>query len=126
MSDPSAIEGCVLTPEGWVAGRILYGVRIKSVDGISVSKPEPPFVLPGFVDCHVHGGGGADMMEGAEAIRTAARLHARHGTTAFCATSVTAPCAEIAAFLDAVAPTSWPPDEMARREYSAPISKGPS
>ncbi len=48
-------------------------------------------VLPGFVDMHVHGGGGADFMYGtAEAARQAARTHARFGTTGLLATTMTA------------------------------------
>ncbi|SFG63154.1 N-acetylglucosamine-6-phosphate deacetylase [Palleronia marisminoris] len=99
----SHIDGSILTPGGWVAGRLTHDARIDSVEGDGMAAPKPPYVLPGFVDCHVHGGGGADMMEGAEAIRTAARLHAQHGTTAFCPTSVTAPIEDLDAFLDAVA-----------------------
>ena len=49
------------------------------------------WVLPGFMDMHVHGGGGADFMHGtAEAARTAARTHARFGTTGMLATTLTA------------------------------------
>lgn len=98
----SALAGSVLTPEGWRRGRVVFGARIEAVEGEPVEAPEPPFVLPGFVDLHVHGGGGADAMEGAQAIRTMAALHARHGTTSLLATSVTAPAARIDAFLDAV------------------------
>lgn len=48
-------------------------------------------VLPGFVDLHVHGGGGADFMHGtAEAARQVARTHARFGTTSLLATTLTA------------------------------------
>ncbi|SDY77108.1 N-acetylglucosamine-6-phosphate deacetylase [Citreimonas salinaria] len=97
------IDGSILTPDGWIAGRLDHDAKIVSVQGDAIAAPRPPYILPGFVDCHVHGGGGADMMEGAEAIRTAARLHARHGTTALCATSVTAPTGDIDAFLDDVA-----------------------
>jgi N-acetylglucosamine-6-phosphate deacetylase len=47
--------------------------------------------VPGFVDIHVHGGSGADFMdahdEGAERILS---FHARHGTTALAATSLSA------------------------------------
>lgn len=59
---------------------------------IAVTKDELPFdeeidaagryVSPGFVEIHTHGGGGADFLDGtAEAFRTAAELHARHGVT---------------------------------------------
>jgi N-acetylglucosamine-6-phosphate deacetylase len=47
--------------------------------------------IPGFVDVHIHGAGGHDVMEGsAEALAVVARTLARHGTTSFVATTVTA------------------------------------
>lgn len=105
------LTGSILAPEGWVSGRVTFDARIAGLEGEPVAAPRPPFVLPGFVDLHVHGGGGADMMAGAAAIRTAAMLHARHGTTSLLATSVTAPVEETAAFLAAVAEAAaadWP------------------
>jgi N-acetylglucosamine-6-phosphate deacetylase len=49
------------------------------------------YLVPGFVDLHVHGGAGADFMDGtAEAFRTICRAHARHGTTSLLATSTVA------------------------------------
>lgn len=48
------------------------------------------YVLPGFIDIHVHGGGDADMMdESVEAIHQMARAHAAHGTTALVPTTMT-------------------------------------
>jgi N-acetylglucosamine-6-phosphate deacetylase len=47
--------------------------------------------IPGFVDVHIHGAGGHDVMEGTdEALTVVARTLARHGTTSFVATTVTA------------------------------------
>jgi N-acetylglucosamine-6-phosphate deacetylase len=47
--------------------------------------------IPGFIDIHIHGAGGHDVMEGtAEAMSTVAQTLARHGTTSFVATTVTA------------------------------------
>jgi N-acetylglucosamine-6-phosphate deacetylase len=47
--------------------------------------------LPGFVDVHIHGAGGHDVMEGSEkALAAVARTVAEHGTTSFVATTVTA------------------------------------
>ncbi|MCY4519532.1 MAG: N-acetylglucosamine-6-phosphate deacetylase [Caldilineaceae bacterium] len=49
-------------------------------------------VLPGFVDVHVHGGGGHDAMSGnPDDIQGMGRFHARHGTTALTPTTGTAP-----------------------------------
>ena len=47
--------------------------------------------VPGFIDVHIHGAGGHDVMEGTEqAMSTVAGILARHGTTSFLATTVTA------------------------------------
>jgi len=47
--------------------------------------------VPGFVDVHIHGAGGHDVMEGTkEAMGAVARTVAKHGTTSFVATTVTA------------------------------------
>src|SRR5438445_11262423 len=49
------------------------------------------YLAPGFVDLHVHGGDGADFMDGTdEAFRTACRAHARHGTTSLLPTTTVA------------------------------------
>lgn len=49
------------------------------------------YLAPGFVDLHVHGGDGADFMDGtAEAFHTICRCHARHGTTSLTPTSTVA------------------------------------
>jgi len=104
------IEGLVVTPEGLRRGRVVIdGARIAAVEGERVGDDAwrdavLPIIAPGFIDLHVHGGGGADTMQGGAAIDTIARLHARHGTTALLATTMTAPRAEIEAALDALAP----------------------
>jgi N-acetylglucosamine-6-phosphate deacetylase len=47
--------------------------------------------VPGFVDVHIHGAGGHDVMEGdAKALDAIARTVAQHGTTSFVATTITA------------------------------------
>lgn len=48
------------------------------------------YISPGFIDIHVHGGGGYDFMDNTpEAFRTIAKMHAQHGTTAMCPTTLT-------------------------------------
>ncbi len=57
----------------------------KYVDG------EGLFLAPGFIDTHVHGGNGADFLDGtAEAFLRVADYHLAHGTTALCPTLATA------------------------------------
>jgi N-acetylglucosamine-6-phosphate deacetylase len=59
------------------------------------------YLVPGFVDLHVHGGAGADFMDGtAEAFRTVCRAHARHGTTSLLPTTTVARHEQHLAFLE--------------------------
>ena len=85
-----ALAGTILTPGGWVRGRVRYDAAIRAIEP-DPTAPAGRFILPGFVDLHVHGGFGADVMEGAAAVARMARFHARHGTTALLATTVTGP-----------------------------------
>lgn len=59
------------------------------------------YLCPGFVDLHVHGGDGADFMDGtADAFRTVCRCHARHGTTSLTPTSTVATMEQYLRFLE--------------------------
>ena len=58
------------------------------------------FVGPGYIDIHVHGGDGADFMDGTpEAVVTVNRAHARHGTTTIFPTTTTGSKEQISAML---------------------------
>src|SRR5258708_5961567 len=49
-------------------------------------------LAPGFIDIHIHGGAGHDVMEaGADALPPVERLLARHGVSSYFPTTVTAP-----------------------------------
>jgi len=104
------LEGDIVTPQGVIAGHLdIEGRRIADVVGDSIDASRAgeggrPILLPGFIDIHVHGGGGRDTMEGGDAITAIARRHARHGTTALLATTMTAPIADIEAALKALGP----------------------
>ena len=61
------------------------------------------WLAPGFIDLHVHGGGGAQCNTAdAEEVLAVARFHAAHGTTALLATTVAAPISELTSTLIAV------------------------
>lgn len=104
------LQGHILTPQGWLRGALTHhGGRITALDGTPVDEAQVhatglPIVLPGFIDLHVHGGGGHDTMAGGDAVAAIARAHARHGTTALLATTMTAPRGEIEAALRDLAP----------------------
>jgi len=106
----SEIAGCILTPQGFVRGTLEHrGGRVHRVNGESVSDEYvrdsgQPIVLPGFVDSHVHGGGGFDTMQGGDALERIARMHVRHGTTSLLATTVTSPLPELKAAMTAFGP----------------------
>ncbi|MBA7509451.1 N-acetylglucosamine-6-phosphate deacetylase [subsurface metagenome] len=58
--------------------------------GVEVIDAGGGFVAPGFIDIHVHGGGGSDIMDGKyEAVKQVATTHSRFGTTAFLPTTMT-------------------------------------
>jgi N-acetylglucosamine-6-phosphate deacetylase len=105
------VRGHVLTAAGFVRGSIEWAAdRIVAIEGSSRSEAEVradrsmPVVVPGFVDLHVHGGGGADTMDAASAVSLISRMHAGHGTTSMLATTMTAPLSEIESALRALAP----------------------
>lgn len=122
--------GLWLSPRGWVYGKCVHDHHVHEIEGniyapgqtagvdatepFQVSSPlsgehrqKDPVVnaslfIPAPVDLHVHGGGGADVMQGDEALRTVLGTHAMHGTGALLATSVTAPFSDIDGFLQSV------------------------
>ncbi len=58
------------------------------------------YLLPGFVDIHLHGGGGYDFMDEEEdALEKVCKAHAAHGTTALLATSLASESNELEQFL---------------------------
>jgi N-acetylglucosamine-6-phosphate deacetylase len=124
---PLVIEnGAVVLPDGLVedgtvvceAGRIAaVGKRVRRPRDADVIDARGGFICPGFVDLHVHGGGGADFMDGSvEAVRTAILAHARHGTTTLFPTTTTGSPGQISAMLAAcrAARDDWQPAHGAR------------
>jgi len=83
----SKLTGRVLTPGGWVEGSL--HIEADKVVSLEPARAAERYVLPGFIDLHVHGGAGGDCMAGEEAARTAARFHASHGTTRMLLTTLT-------------------------------------
>ncbi len=96
------------------SGRIA-GIEAWPPRGVPVV--EGRYISPGFIDLHVHGGAGADYMDGTpESVRIANRAHARHGTTTIFPTTTTGSPAEIRRMLDTCASVAsrWTPRDGAR------------
>ena len=94
----------VVTPDGvvspgWIrlAGDLIDAVgRGDARPGLPTADLHGQWILPGFVDMHVHGGGGASFTAGsADDARRAVEFHRGHGTTSIVASLVTAPLAEL-------------------------------
>ncbi len=77
----------VVTPHG-----VLDGAWVEVVDGRIdrvETSPAPPqavdlgggWLVPGFIDLHVHGGGGHDFTSSVEDMAAGVAFHRRHGTT---------------------------------------------
>ena len=69
-------EDNILTPDGWIRGRLVHEHgKVIAIEGTPCDPAENdlPYLLPGFIDLHVHGGGGADIMEGGAAFETITR-----------------------------------------------------
>ncbi|GAB3996111.1 N-acetylglucosamine-6-phosphate deacetylase [Spirosoma daeguense] len=105
------INGTLLTPYRYVSGGtvVIEDGKIRGVHEGDIDVPdatvldaEGKYVAPGFIDIHVHGGGGYDFMDGTEeAFLKIAELHARYGTTSLVPTTLTAEKEDLLQTLDA-------------------------
>ena len=86
------------------AGKIAYAGKAKSKipNQTELVDARGGFIFPGFIDIHIHGGGGADVMDGTvDAVRTVCQAHAIHGTTTIFPTTSTGSAAQLDAMIDA-------------------------
>ena len=92
------------------ASLLLDGGRIAAVEprsridpsGSTTADVSGCYVVPGFIDVHVHGVEGVDTLdEGSPVAQMAARLP-RYGVTSFCPTTVACPPAQLRAVLEQV------------------------
>ncbi len=85
------------------------------VEGAEVIDAGGRYISPGFIDLHVHGGGGHDFMDGTEdAFLQIAATHARYGTTAMVPTTLTAGKQQLLQTLDIYAAVKNRPAAGAR------------
>ena len=86
------IEGDILTAGGIIRDIIEKGSSVKP-EALEVKNSidlDGKYVVPGFIDVHIHGSNGADAMDGtAEALKTISSYVATKGTTKFLATTLT-------------------------------------
>jgi N-acetylglucosamine-6-phosphate deacetylase len=108
--------GTILTPDQVILGHtlIVEGEKILQIIpdapsaqiGKEIINVKGFFVVPGFIDIHVHGAFGSDTMDAtSDAILEMGNYFARHGVTSFLPTTVAASARDIQAAIDNVANT---------------------
>jgi N-acetylglucosamine-6-phosphate deacetylase len=121
--------GDLVLPDRLVAGGSLLidGQRIVAVESTpradtaraDVVDASQCYVVPGFVDVHVHGLGGIDVFEHDDAVADIARRMPSFGVTAFCPTSIACEPAALRALLAAVGRVRVAPPSRAARVLPA-------
>jgi N-acetylglucosamine-6-phosphate deacetylase len=86
---------------------VIEGDRIVEVRTLTTIAPDRidvsgRYVVPGFIDVHVHGAEGHDVLDATNAVPTLAALLPKYGVTAFCPTTVACTPAALRAVLDQV------------------------
>jgi N-acetylglucosamine-6-phosphate deacetylase len=77
------------------------------------------FIVPGFIDVHVHGVQGTDTLDDEHAIRTMADRFPRYGVTAFCPTSIACKPSVLRRLLGAIRQCRTNPSPSASRVLPA-------
>ncbi len=107
------INGTVILPDRLIEnglvrceqGRLTYVGPVRRIPAnVQQIDLQGGYLSPGFIDIHVHGGDGADFMDGTvDAVQRVCRAHARHGTTTLFPTSTTGSVDQIMNLLSACA-----------------------
>ncbi|HUZ47635.1 MAG TPA: N-acetylglucosamine-6-phosphate deacetylase [Terriglobia bacterium] len=85
------IRDGVILIEGHRIAKVGSRDQVKIPAGATVIDNADRTVVPGFIDLHIHGAAGYDLMEATPEAVAAVGMHlARHGTTSYAATTVTA------------------------------------
>ncbi len=104
-------NGIIITPQEVLHNQKLI-LNDKTIEGLSAGSPSADatvidaqgcYVVPGFIDVHVHGADGHDTMDATlEAIHGMAAFYAKHGVTSYYPTTMTMPAPNIQAALENV------------------------
>ncbi|MCP1384181.1 N-acetylglucosamine-6-phosphate deacetylase [Runella salmonicolor] len=91
-------NGTIVIENGQIIG--IHEANVEVPDAIEIDA-KGQYIAPGFIDIHVHGGGGFDFMDGTEeAFLKIAELHAQYGTTSLVPTTLTAEKEDLLQTLD--------------------------
>jgi N-acetylglucosamine-6-phosphate deacetylase len=99
LPDRVLSEGTIIIDAGRIVGIEPGLVDIARATTVVASDC---YVVPGFIDVHVHGVEGHDTLDGGDAVAQIASRLPRYGVTAFCPTTVACPPGELRTFLHQV------------------------
>ncbi|MEM3104944.1 MAG: N-acetylglucosamine-6-phosphate deacetylase, partial [Candidatus Bathyarchaeia archaeon] len=82
-------NGIVVLEKGVIS---YVGNDLEKVKNVTILNFDGGMCVPGFIDLHVHGGGGYDFADGnLEAFNRVCKYHVRGGTTSLLATVLSSP-----------------------------------
>ncbi len=94
------VDSCVVVQGGRIADVCAH---VAPAPGDTVIDGRGMYLSPGFIDLHIHGGGGVSAMEGTEdAIIQMGDAHAAYGTTSFLPTALSMPIPDMTKMAQAV------------------------
>lgn len=76
--------------------------KIDCTQGEEVIDCENKYLSPGFIDLHIHGGGGYSAMGSADDVKNMAEAHAKYGTTSILPTTLAAPIEQLKKAVDSI------------------------
>ena len=86
----AVLDSSVLSTNIYIDGGRIACLSEADLPADTVIDARGRYVAPGFIDTHVHGGGGVDFMGTVDDYRRAAALHLAHGTTTLLPTTMAA------------------------------------
>lgn len=116
LADRIVTEGALLIDDGRIAALESRGV---DAAGATVVDATGCYIVPGFIDVHVHGVEGLDTLDGDGSVARIASRLVRYGVTAFCPTTVACAPDELRVFLGQVRDRRVKPDANVARVLPA-------
>ena len=116
-----------VVPHGSVlidGGRVV-GIEAGRIDSPGLEQVAHPgcYLVPGFVDVHVHGVDGHDVLDDSDAVASIAARLPRYGVTAFCPTTVACAPTALVSVLTQVARARHRPDLRGARVLRAHLER---
>lgn len=99
ISDDKIFSGEVLVKENKI---IAVSEKIRCSQSEEIFDCGGKYLSSGFIDLHVHGGGGYSAMGTAEDVKNMAESHAKYGTTSILPTTLAAPVSQLKKAIDSI------------------------